>query len=318
MLFQAPGTLAEADRLYAQGKLGQARELYKHLLATNSRDALLLAKLGACEYQLGDAEQALGHLRLALSIRPSLHPARLALGGALVDLHRPAEAIEHLERAVAEAPQDSESRRLLGRAYQEANRFFEGERTLTALVKQDPGDWESWASLGILLYNNNYYARALDALRTALKIRPANPRARLLEASSLAHLGKESEAARVYASLMADPKLSREPELLLGYTQFLVETGKSAEALDPIERAIAAAPNEAKLHFWRARVLMSQGQLNEAAKAARRAIELAPDQPNGRNLLLNVARRLNDKGEIAIQAKWLKEYNAQGKKARSQ
>ena len=302
MLQVAP---TDADRLYRGGNLREAVAAYRQLLASEPRNPVLLAKVGACEYQLGESERAVGHLHAALALEPSLQPARLALGGALLDLHRPNDAIAQLEKVTFRIPYQLEAQRLLGHAYQEANRFFEGERTLTAVLRQNPRDWQSWTYLGMLLYDNNYYARAVEALRAALRIERTNPRARLLEASSQAHLGKYDEAAELFVQLFRDPEVSGSPELLLGYAQFLVETGRSGEAIDPIDKALAAKPDEAKLHFWRARVLMLEGDRQEAAKSARRAIELAPDQPNARNLLLILARQLGDKQEILTQVKWL-------------
>jgi tetratricopeptide (TPR) repeat protein len=306
-LFQSV-TLPQADQLYAQGNFPQAAQAYKQLLESEPRNALLLAKLGASEYAMGEAASAAKHLAAALEINPNMLPAQLALGGALLDLGQPEKAIGHLKRAQAQAPRHLETQRMLGRAYQEANRFFDGERTLRAVVKQDPEDWRSWTYLGILLYNNNYYAAALDALRTALKLQPENPRARMLEASSLAHLGQYDSAQSTFETLLNDVRLSSDPELLLGYTQFLVESGKAERALQPVEKAIQAAPNEAKLHFWRARVLMLNNQLEPAAEAARRAIDLAPEQPNARNLLLRIARKLGRDAEVAAQARWLDDY----------
>lgn len=304
-------TLPQADQLYARGDFQGAATSYRELLHANPRSAILLAKLGASEYALGDAAQAAGHLTQALALDAQLHPARLALGGALLDLGKPAEAIKQLKRAAAQVPGHLETQRLLGRAYQEANQFFDGERTLRAVLKQDPADWRSWTSLGVLLYNNNYYAAALEALQTGLKVQGENPRARMLEASSLVHLGRHGEAGKIFESLLADPRLESEPELLLGYAQFLVDSGSPELALPPIDRAISAAPGEPKLHFWRARILMVLDQPGPAAEAARRAIELSPEQANSRVLLLRIARKLGLQAEMAAQAKWLREHEQQ-------
>lgn len=172
------------DRLYAAGQFNEAGAIYRQLLQQSPRDPGLLVRLATTQYQFGSFVEAEKLFRSAITIAPTMPQAAIGLGTSLLSLDRSRDAVPYLERAVKLAPADRMARRALGHAYQLENEFFKGERTLSSLVASDPRDWESWYYLGTLLYEQNYYARALEALNASLKLQPANARAEILKAGA--------------------------------------------------------------------------------------------------------------------------------------
>ncbi len=310
LLFAAPADTSVADRLYAAGQFEQAAGIYRQLVQAAPGDLNLLIRLGTAEYQLGAFVKAESHFRKAVSIPPEIPQAQIGLGTTLIALNRSREAIPFLEKAVKLAPKDRMAQRALGHAYLEENEFFKGERVLKSLAASDRNDWESSYYLGALLYENNYYLPALDALNVSLAVQSANDRAEIYKAGSLAQLGHTAEAADLFQSLATRKSAAGRPELWLGYAQFLYETERHKPALDAVDHGLALSPDSAKLHFWRARILMSLGDTEAAESATKKAVELAPELPNAHNLLMKIYRTRGFDGAADAQAAWLAEHES--------
>jgi tetratricopeptide (TPR) repeat protein len=309
-LLLASPDLVAADRLYAQGQFAEASRIYRQLLQESPQDPKLLVRLGSTQYNLSEFREAESLFRKAASIAPDFEPAEVGLGASLLALNHSREAIPSLEKAVKLAPTDRMALRALGHAYQRENAFFKGLPILKSLVAADPKDAESWFYLGALYYDNNDYLLALKALNSALELQPANARARIYKAGALAQLGRTQEAGDLYRALAGRPPTASSSELWLGYAQFLFESEQSKPALDAISRAITLLPGSAKLYFWKARILRSLGDLAGAQADAQKSVQLAPELPNARNLLMKICRARGQTQAADEQAKWLADHDA--------
>jgi len=301
----AAADTSAGDRLYAAGRFPDAARVYRALLRDSPRDVNLLVRLGTTEYQMGSFAGAEAGFREAIAIAPNLEPAQVGLGVSLLSLGRSREAIPFLEKAAKSTPSDSMALRALGHAYQERNDLFRGEPILRSLVAADPKDAESWYYLGALLYDNNYYLPAAEALRASLALQPANDRAEILAAGALAKLGRAREAGELFGALILRASTAASPELWLGYAEFLFENGEAKPSLQAIDRANRLSPNSAKVLFWRSRIAMALGDLERAEADARKAIQIAPELPNARNLLMKICRARGFARAADEQAAWL-------------
>ncbi len=306
-LAASPDTVT-GDRLYASGEFERAAVIYRQLLQESPRDALLLIRLGSTQYQLGLFPEAENLFRRAAATAPGSAQAQVGLGTSLLALGRSLDAIPFLEKAVKLTPLDRMALRALGHAYQMENDFFKGEHVLKSLVAMDPGDAESWYYLGALHYENNYYLPALEALNASLELQPSNDRAGIYKAGALFQLGRNQQAAALFAILIDTRSAANNPELWLGYAQFLFETEKLKPSLEAINRALVLSPDSAKLRFWRARILLSLGDARNAETDAQKAIQLAPWLPNAHNLLMKIYRIRGLDKEAETEAAWLVEH----------
>ena len=293
------------DRLYASGQFEQASAAYRELLQQSPRELKLLVRLGAAQYQLGSFVEAEKVFGTAVTIAPNSAQAEVGLGTSLLALDRSREAIPVLEKAAKLAPSDRMARRALGHAYQKENDLFKGEPILKSLVADDTKDAESLYYLGALLYDNNYYARALEAFNRMLDLQPSDERAQIYKAGALAQLGRTEEALDLYRSLVMRESAAARPEMWLGYAQFLFENQQLKASLDAVNRAIALVPASAKLHFWRARIFVSLGDMREAESDARKAVALSPELPNAHNLLMKIYRIRGLDSAADEQVRWL-------------
>lgn len=297
-----------ADRLFNEGRYEAALAQYQRFLKQLPREPALLLRIGFCEYSLDRHEEAVKTFRRVLELAPGMPQAKVGLGSALTSLGRAGEAIPLLEDAVKKLPGDPQARRALGRAYLEAGKFIEGEETLRSLVEENPRDWQSWFYLGVLLFDQNYSAPALEALEKSLKLFPDNPIALIYRAGALSQLGRLEEAEREFEKLSKNAKVNRSSEYYLGYGQLLFLKGDYAGALAKFEAAIQRDPGSAKLHYWRARSLFYLKRIDEALAAAEKCVALAPNMPGGRNLLLRLYRLEGMEEKAAEQAAWLREH----------
>lgn len=315
LFLAASFSVSEADRLYAAGDFAKASVVYRGLLKTSPRDVGLLIRLGAAEYQMQVFASSEKLFRSAASLSPASAQAQVGWGTALLALDRPGDAVPVLERAVRLAPLDGMALRALGHAYQKNNQFFQGERILSSLVTADPSDDESWMYLGILLYDNNYYQRSLEALDHALLIQPNQGTAKIYKAGALAQLGRFDEADSLYRELTTQESSATRPELWLGYAQFLFAKQELKPALEAIGKANTLLPDSGKLVYWRAKILMNLGESKAAESDARKAVELSPDSPNGHYLLMKLYQLQGLSSAAEEQARWLALHPSGGKAA---
>lgn len=243
-----------------------------------------------------------------MAFAPVSAQAHVGLGTSLLALNRSLDAIPFLEKAVKLMPQDRMGLRALGHAYQMENDFFKGEHVLRSLVAMDPTDAESWYYLGALQYQSNYYVPALASLNASLELQPSNDGAEIYKAGALFQLGRNEQAEALFGALMDRRSAETNPELWLGYAQFLFETEKPKLSLEAINRALLLSPDSAKLHFWRARIRMSLGDAKNAGADAQKAIQLAPDLPNAHNLLMKIYRLQGLDQAAETEAAWLVDH----------
>lgn len=305
LLLAASIDTSAGDRLYEAGQFAQAEVFYRQLLQQSPRELKLLVRLGASQYQLGSFAEAEKSFRTAVSIAPNSAQAEIGWGTSLLALDRSREALPVLEKATNLAPSDRMAWRALGHAYQKEDDLFKGERVLQSLVEQDPQDAESWHYLGALLYDHNFYVRALEAFNRVLELQPADDGAEIYKAGALAQLGRTQEAGELYQSLAKRRAAAALPELWVGYAQYLFEDQQPQQSLDAINRASILLPDSPKVRFWRARVLMSLGRMDEAEKDAQKAVALSPELPNAHNLLMKIYRSRGLESAADEQARWL-------------
>ncbi len=117
--------LKEADALYARGKLEEALELYRRVLAEDDTVAWAHSRTGAILAQLGDLDAAEAHLRRAIELDPKLPQAYSNLGN--VDYTRGAyeAALEKYKKAVELDPSNPTFYENLHAAYKRLGKIYE-------------------------------------------------------------------------------------------------------------------------------------------------------------------------------------------------
>ena len=97
---------AEANRSYAQGDYGAARDAYDKLARAGTENPALFLNLGHAEYRLGNGVQAAINYRRALALDPGNAAARASLEHVMASLGLPAPGLGAAEIAGRYIPFD--------------------------------------------------------------------------------------------------------------------------------------------------------------------------------------------------------------------
>ena len=133
----------------------------------------LLMNLGMARYMAGKHAEAIAPLQRALAINPSLAPASLFLGGALLDSGRVQDAVAPLRKAVTALPDNPDARDMLARAYLGLSKFANATAQYRALTGLQPDNPRAWYGMA------RSYEGIAEATLTALQT--ASPDSPLLE-----------------------------------------------------------------------------------------------------------------------------------------
>jgi Flp pilus assembly protein TadD len=162
-----------------------------------------------------------------------------------------------------------------------------------------PKNFDAQLALGRALFGAGDPAGAAAAFRTAIALRPQETTARFFLATALETAGDYDSALTEYRALLAlDPK-SAEGHLGLGVLLVKLGGEKTKEGIASLERAIALNGDlyEARINLGRA--LVREGRAGEAVEHLRRAVELAPKNPEPHYQLALAYRRLGKAREAA-------------------
>ena len=121
-----------------------------------------------------------------------------------------------------------------------------------------------------------------------MKVPSANTHRALLTASQLHDQGHHDQAEKLYRQVLSADRKNADALHLLGV--LLHQTGRTAEGIDFIRRAIRQDPHAAQFHLNLANVYGESNQPELAAQSLRNAIPLEPRAIEPR---LRLARYLN-------------------------
>ena len=184
--------------------------------------------------QLAQAEQA---FRQAAGLQPARMEGWANLGGALLDLARPAEAREALERARVLAPNVPAVLMNLGRCYYLLGLTSEALAACQAATELAPSA-DAFNKLGVILRANWQLGEAEAAFRAALARDGGHPLAQVNLATLLMLMGRQAEAGPLLAAAQARPLPEKARREAVRATLLLDEWAR----LDPVlQRAFTSA-----------------------------------------------------------------------------
>jgi Flp pilus assembly protein TadD len=238
--------------------------------------------------------------RAAVTSDPTCALCHQKLGEVLQAAGLPGAAEAELTRAVTLRPDRPTAHNSLGAFLVSRGRLAEAETEFREAIRLMPHYPDAVANLGALLAKQRKYGAAIAALRRALALSPHLESARRNLAFALdsagidqARAGRPAAAVALFKeSTTLDPA---EPAFWRDLGQALVEDGKAAEAIAPLERAVALRPNGANERFWLARAYLLAGRAAEAqghidalrSLDATAAANLSPARSSGRSQVVS-------------------------------
>jgi predicted Zn-dependent protease len=137
-----------AQELVAAGQLDQAIHIYQDLVRASPDNPVLLLNLSVAEYTAKHFREAIANATAALKLKPDLLPARLFLGASYVELGEFTLAIDSLQLVIAADPRERNGRLMLGEALLGAGRPAAAVDHLKAAAEMLPANPRVWYGLG--------------------------------------------------------------------------------------------------------------------------------------------------------------------------
>lgn len=235
--------LEEAVTLHRQGRLAEAEEAYRAILAREPENA------------------DVGHW----------------LGLLALDAGLPQEAVPILERVCMLAPGVPAFQANLGLAYMRCRRFSEALTAFDSAIAAQPELFEPHLHRGMVLKEMQRPQEALESFSHAAALRD-EPAVRNFRALMLDELGRYEEALEEFGKALA--RDSGNPLAHSNYGHALIRLQRHAEALAVLEKAVALGPDMSGMHYNLGEPLKALGRLEEALAAYDRAIALEPQMAN--------------------------------------
>jgi len=295
---EAPATLVASyvDLLIRAGDYDEAEELIVRFEPSPAMFNLLRGRLLLAR---GHPAQALEALEEGLRLWPDHSVARWLAGTA-------AEQLGDFDRAVLEYGESIRNDRGNRDAVLSLLRLFEALHldqealpTLGRYQRENPNDPE------VLVQTIRFASRAgaTELAEGAAQNLHAMPGYRGVAIAEIAAIRANSsgpaEGAEAIRAARLDLTRPRNGSALGPLVQYLVAAGRSAEALEATQAALAAHPEEALFHELHGRALRGAGDADAAREAFQRALELEPQRAAAQAQLAALAAEQGDR-EAAI------------------
>jgi predicted Zn-dependent protease len=230
------------------------------------------------------------------------------LAGILTGYGRMDEALPLLQKAATLAPTQPIVWQRLGDAQLKNNQLAEAATSFAEVLKLRPADIHALFGLARCDLQAGRLTAARSRLQEAVAANPDFPGAQTLLATVFERLGNPAAAQAARLRVRGDGRYTEAPDpwavdpaiychnsyTLLVAASALSSDGRPREALPLLDRAIALAPQDARLHRQLGNTLARIGDLPAARPKLEQALALEPANEKIRTDLINLLKGLKD------------------------
>ncbi|NIN64014.1 MAG: tetratricopeptide repeat protein [Anaerolineae bacterium] len=253
----------------------RAREMLVLLddLAASEDDAHVAAHLGRAYLRLDAPSLALTHLKRVVALQPDNHTARAYMGYALLALDDLDAARDVLRELTQLAPKHPLGHYFLGLLHRSEGYLPTALWEFKKSLETDPSNAAVYAEIADTYQRMGQHVSAGEWYRAATEVEPDEAGFLILLAQYYVDVLPRAEeglaAARQAAVAAPDNAVAQD---LLGWAFYLA--GKQAQAVGPLEQAIALDPDFARAYYHLGVVYAQLGQEADAKQAYQRAIDI--------------------------------------------
>ena len=264
---------------FRAGKYSSAAVLLAEAEAASpgTTDALLYRAKSLVHLQ--DFAGAEGALRGYVPSHPDSSDALYMLGFVLNRQNRPAESLASYTKAAAITRPIADDLKIVGLDYALLDDYADAIKWLEKAVALDRTNQDAWYYLGRAYYTKSRLMEARKAFLTVLDLEPHDAKAENNLGLVFESSGQPDAAIEAYRKAITwqeqSPHPSEQPYVNLG--NLLMEQGRSAEAVEPLEKAVALAPDNAFCHLTLGVYYRKVGQVESARHELERATQLDPE-----------------------------------------
>ncbi|MEV7804567.1 tetratricopeptide repeat protein [Microbispora sp. NPDC088329] len=270
---EALGLVQSAIDLAERDLEPDAHPVHRMVLFANR--AQLLARLGRTEEALADFDRA-------IAIDPGFPDHYLDRGNLLFEMGRADEALADYETAMRVSPPLPEAYYNRAELRLAAGDLDGARADLDHVLDLDPGYLDAYVNRAGVLEMLGEHEAARRDVEAGLALDPGNAHLHGVLGQLETEAGRHTEAALAFdAALAADPRLA---SAWANRATLRFETRDASGAVDDLTRALELG-EDAALYFNRATALNALGRGREALADLRRALAMAPGDPDVRAAL---------------------------------
>ncbi|MCF2135912.1 MAG: tetratricopeptide repeat protein [Candidatus Thorarchaeota archaeon] len=189
------------------------------------------------------------------------------------------ETLRSIEAHLKDNPDDAEAWNAKGVVLAQMESYGEALRSLDRAIRLDPHLAPAHLNRGIVLLSLGPHKAkdALHAFNKALEITPGNVRVLQFKAATLKTLGRPVEELECLQEIAKS--VDDDEHLYLRMGDALVELGRAKESISDYDHSLEIKPDFVPALVRRAIALSLLERWNDALASAKRATELAPDDP---------------------------------------
>ena len=263
-----------AVALLDAGREDDAKREFRQALALEPPPGLL-ASAGSALLQAQQYELAQAYLEQAVAEQPA---ARLDLAIAIFHIRGAKAGLEELDK-LRGVERNGDYWLARAQMLEGAGQFEEAVQTLNRGFQAEPTRPDLYYEASLLLIQHDRITEAVRLLEQATHKLPDDPELALQQAIVLELAAQSDEAGKKLSAIERRwPEWDR-PWLIHGI--ITASHWKPADARKRIESAVALGSDEPQTWFYLAEAILNSGgeDVARARQAARRALELAPDDP---------------------------------------
>jgi tetratricopeptide (TPR) repeat protein len=274
----AANALQRALALHQQGKLLEAGEIYRDILAKDPDQVDALSLMGVVMQAAGDLETAEALLSRATELAPDYFAPFANLGNVLQAAGRVDAAIDAFRHALELNPKSVETANNLASAMNEVGRFDAALKASERALSLLPRFPEALVNKGNALLGLGQAEEAVAAYRKALKLAPGHGNALFNLGNALVDLERFEDAIEPYSKAVAQDQGNAEKHFNLANA--LMKADRLDQCLAPFETALALKPGyvDALCNF--ASALQALGRSADAVKLMQKALAFQPESPD--------------------------------------
>ena len=266
---------ALAELKLTLGEVAPAKPLLQAILAADEHDPVGLYLKGRVAFAERDLLQAASLFEAAIGRDTTLVGPHVYLGLIRSTQGRMDQAEESLREAIRRDPSNQTAHLALARLYLTQEKPKEAEKEVSQTLRVNPASLEAAVLYGDVFVFGKNWARAEEVYGAISRQLPGQPIGYVKMAALRQLQARPAEAAELFAqALVYAPD---DPVIMQDYLVTLVESKQSQQA----DRVLGAylAKTSRDPNTWRlaGRVYVAQGKIDQAQKAFRKAVDLAPD-----------------------------------------
>jgi protein O-GlcNAc transferase len=271
---EVPGMLDEALQHHQAGRLAEAEQLYKKILAVDPQHADTLHLLGILAHDVGRHDVAVELIRQAIAVRRDVAFYHNSLANVLKDHGKLSEAAEAYKHALMLSPGYADALNNLGVTLKLQGKLDEAATCYRRAIALKPDMAEVHNNLGNILKEQGKFEDSIACFEQALALKPDYAEAHYNLGNAFKSQDRLDDAVACFERAIA-----KNPNHVMAYFNLgntLADKEKPDEARASFAHAIALKPDYVEAYVNMGNVLRSQYKLFEANACYQQAISLNP------------------------------------------